>query len=98
MRAELDNPAMFEHADAIRMANRGKAMGDQDRRAMPRRPKQAIENLCFAPHIELCGWLIEQHDTRAQSNGCQCAGQRDTLPLPARKIGAPLVSTRQYGI
>src|SRR6266568_396479 len=43
--AELDHPAMLEHADTIGMTNRGEAMRDQDGRAMPRRGEQAIENL-----------------------------------------------------
>src|ERR1700682_2557245 len=43
MRAELDDPAVLEHTDAISMADRGEAMRDQNSRAMPGRGEQAVE-------------------------------------------------------
>src|SRR5713101_8682868 len=60
VRAQLDDPAVLEHADAIGMADRGEAMRDQDGGAMPRRREQAIEDLRFTAHVELRGRLIEQ--------------------------------------
>src|SRR3984893_13388257 len=66
VRAELDDPAMLEHADTIGMADRGEAMRDQDGCATPRGGEQAIEDLCFPAHVELRGRLIEQHDTGAE--------------------------------
>src|SRR5260370_29177246 len=40
VRAELDHPAVLEHANAIGMADRGEAMRDQDGGPMPRRGEQ----------------------------------------------------------
>src|SRR5229473_5481908 len=83
VRAELDHPAVLEHADAIGMADRGEAMGDQDGRAMPRRGQQAIENLRFPAHVELRRRLVKQHDAGAHRDGRQSSGERDALPLAA---------------
>src|ERR1700730_15562367 len=53
VRAELDDPAVLEHADTIGMADCREAMRDHDGRAMPRRGEQAIEDLRFPAHVEL---------------------------------------------
>ena len=47
--AELDDPAVLKHADAIGMADRGEAMRDQDGGAVPCRREQAIEDLLKRP-------------------------------------------------
>lgn len=54
--------------------------------------QQAIEDFRFSPNVELGRRLIEQHDARSQRHGTQCAGQCDTLPLPARQLGPPFVA------
>src|SRR5881392_4218542 len=79
--AELDDPAALEHADAIGVADGGEAVRDQDGGAMPRRGEQAIEDLRFPAHVELRGWLVEQHHAGAQRDGGQGPGERDALPL-----------------
>src|SRR5206468_2588714 len=71
VRAELDDAAVLEHADAIGMADGGEAMRDQDGRAMPRCGEQAIEDLRFAAHVELRGRFVEQHDAGAERHGCK---------------------------
>ena len=68
--AELDDPAVFEHADPIGMANRREAMRDQDGGAMPCRGEQAIEDLRFPAHVELRGRFVQQHQTGTKLDGC----------------------------
>src|SRR4029077_11370356 len=70
VRAELNDPAVFEHADTIGMADCGETMRDQDGRAVPRRREQAIENLRFPAHVEVRSRLVEQHDAGAERDGC----------------------------
>src|SRR5437870_3644891 len=45
VRAELDHPAVLEHADAVGVAHRGKTMRDEDGRAMPGGGEDAVEDL-----------------------------------------------------
>src|ERR1700736_1917987 len=69
VRAELDDPAVLEHADTIGMADCREAMRDQNGGAMPSRREQTIEDLRFSTHVELGSWLVEQHDARAERHG-----------------------------
>ena len=98
MCAELDDPAALEHADAIGVADGGEAVRDQDGGAMPRRGEQAIEDLRFPAHVELCGGLVEQHDAGAQRDGGQRPGERDALPLAPRQVGAAGVPAGQHRV
>ncbi len=95
VRAELDDAAVLEDADAIGVTDGREAMRDEDRRAAARRGKDAIENLRFAAHVELRGRLVEQHDARAELNGAQRARERHALPLAARELGSAVVAARQ---
>src|SRR6266576_398827 len=98
VRAELDDPAVLEHADAIGMADRRKAMRDQDGRAMPRHGEQTIENLRFAAHVELRGRLVQQHYAGAHRDGRQRSGECDALPLTARQVGAAVIPAGKHGV
>ena len=98
MRAELDHPAVLEHADAIGMANGGEAMRDQDGGAMARGGEQAIENLRFATHVELRGRFIQQHHARAQADRRERPCERNALPLAAGKIGAAAIAAGKHGV
>src|SRR5262249_36512018 len=69
VRSELDHAAVFEYADAIGMADRREAMRDQDRRAVPRRGKDSIEDLDLAPDVELRRGLVQQDDACAGPHG-----------------------------
>src|SRR6267142_1967189 len=42
--AQLDDPAMFEHADAVGVSHSGKAVRDQNRRAMTRGGENALKD------------------------------------------------------
>src|SRR5206468_1488947 len=92
VRAELDDPAVFEHADAVGVADRRKAMRDEDGGAVTTGSQDAVEDLGLAADVELGRWFIEQHDAGAELYGTQGSRQRDTLPLPARKIGTAFVA------
>ena len=89
---------MFEYADAVGVADRGKPVRDQNGRALPRHCQDAIENLCFAAHVELRRRLVEQHDACAELHRTQRPRQRNALPLPAREISAAFVATREHGV
>src|SRR5215469_8982543 len=67
--AELNHPAMFENADAVRLPDRGESMRDEDGGAVPRRAQQAVENLRFPAHIELGRGLVEEHYASAHFHG-----------------------------
>ena len=98
VRAELDDPAVLEDADAIGLADGREAVRDQDGRAVPRGGQDALEDLRLAAHVELRRRLVEQHDAGAQLHGAERARQRDALPLAARQIGAALVAAGQHGV
>src|SRR5690349_9899912 len=66
VRAELDDAAVLEHADAIGVANGGEAVRDKDGGAVAGGGEEAVEDFGFAAHVELGGGLIEQHDSRAE--------------------------------
>jgi len=89
---------MLEHTDAIGMAHGREPMRDQNRRRVPGRAKDAIENLGFAADVELRRRLVEQHEAGADVHRAQRTGQRHALPLPTRQIGAVLVAAREDGI
>src|SRR5262249_34398000 len=65
MSTQLNHAAVFQHADAVCMADSRKAMRDQDRGAMARCSQQAIKDFRFAANVELCSGLIEQHNPGA---------------------------------
>ena len=98
VRAELDDAAVLEHADAVGVAHRGEAVRDEDRRAVARGGEDAVEDLRFAAHVELRGRLVEQHDAGAELHGAQRARERDALPLAAREIGAAVVAAGQHRV
>ena len=89
---------MLEDADAVGLTHGGEAVRDEDRRAVTRGGEEPVEDLGFAPDVELRGRLVEQHDARAELHGAQRARQRDALPLPARRVGAAVVAARQHRV
>jgi hypothetical protein len=98
VRAKLDDLTVLEHADAVGVAHRGKPMRDQDGRALATGSQDAIEDLRLAPNVELRRRFIQQHDAGALLYRAQGARQGDTLPLPARKVGAALVTACQHRV
>src|SRR5204862_4809823 len=93
--AELDNTPMLEHADAVGVTDRRKAMRDQDCRALAGCRQDAVEDLGFAAHVELSGRLVEEHESGAEPYRAQGASERDTPPLPTRAVGRIRVATSQ---
>ena len=53
VRAELDDPAVLEHADAVDVSHGGEAVRHEDRRAVPGGGQHPLEDLRLAPHVEL---------------------------------------------
>src|SRR5438445_1645596 len=98
MRAELDNLAVLQHANAVGVAHRRKPMRDENGGAVTRGRQEAIEDLRLAADVELRGRFIQQHDACAELYGAQGARQGDTLPLPAGKLRAAFITARQYRI
>src|SRR3954464_14003806 len=92
VRAELDDASLLEDADAIGLPHGGKAMRDQDRRRVPRRGEDALEDLRLAADVELRRRFVEQHDAGAALHRAQRACQRDPLPLTAGEIRAAVVA------
>ena len=98
MGAELDDPTVLEHADAVGVADGREAVRDQDRGAVAGGGQDALEDLGLAAHVELGGRLVEQHDAGATAHRRQGPGQRDALPLAAGQVGAALVALGQDGV
>src|SRR5579872_1098481 len=97
MTTELDYSAMFEHADAIRMAHSRESVGDQNRGSLPRSGENTFENFSLAAHVEVGGRFVEQNQTRAESHRAQNACKSDALPLPAGEIRAARITPRERG-
>src|SRR5579875_2551251 len=95
VRAELDDAAVLENADTVGLADSGEAMGDQNGGALAGGGEQAFEYFGFASHVELCGWLVEQHEAGSEFDGSEGSGERHALPLAAGQISAAGVAARQ---
>src|ERR1700684_4108987 len=80
VRAQLDDAAVLQHADAVSMADGGEAMRDQDGGRLPGGGQRAIEDLRFPADVELRGRFVEQHHTGAEADGGKGSGERDALP------------------
>ena len=96
--AELDDLSVLEHADAVRLADGGEPVRDQDRRALTGRGEDAVEDLGLATHVELRGRLVEEHHAGAEVDRAERTGEGDPLPLTARQVGAALVALGQQQI
>src|SRR3954468_16535529 len=66
---ELDDLSVLENTDAVRLANGREAVRNENRRAVPSRGQDALEDLCFAAYIELRGRFVEQDEPGALSDG-----------------------------
>src|SRR6266545_1485379 len=96
--SEFDDPAPFEHADAVGVADGGKAVGDQDGRAVAGRGEDPIEDLCFASYIEVRRRFVQQDNLSPELDRAQRACKGDALPLPAREIGTAFVAASQHRV
>src|SRR5262245_23139264 len=90
--SQLDDAAVLEHADQVRVAHGGETVGDENRSAVSRRVEDAVENLRLAADIELRRGLVEQYQSGSQRDGTERARQRHALPLAAGQVGAALVA------
>ena len=65
----------------------------KNRRGVPGRGQNAVEDLCLPADVELRGRLIQKHHTCPASDATQRPRECHSLPLSAGKIGAPLIAT-----
>jgi hypothetical protein len=59
VRPELDDAAVLEHADPVGVADRGKAMRNQDGGAIARGRENPVEDFRFTAHVELRRRFVE---------------------------------------
>src|SRR5439155_11577669 len=95
MSSEFHHPAVYENADSVSAPYGGKAVRNEDRGCVTGRLEDAIENFRLAPHVELGGRLIQQHQASALTHGTQCSRQRDALPLAPGQVSASFVTFGQ---
>ena len=86
---------LLQHADAVRLPHRGEAVGHQDRGDAAGGGQDALEDLGLPAHVELGGWLVEQHQSGSEADRAQRPGECDALPLAAGQIGAAAVAAGQ---
>ena len=92
-RAQLDHPAVLDHADAVGLAHGGEAVRDEDRgacggsRRAPARRSPPRPARRAAPSARRAAPRPAPRRTAAQR-----AGQRDPLPLPAGEVDAAVVA------
>ena len=80
VRAELDDAAALEHGDAVGVADRRQAVGDDDRRAPGQRGIERRLHLRLVVVVEVARRLVEDHHGRILE---QQAGDRQALLLAA---------------
>src|SRR5437899_6920283 len=83
MASVLDDPAVFQHYDAVRHSNRRETMRDEERGFSFGKVCEALKDFEFAARVEGRGRLVQDEHLRiAQVGASQC----DFLPLSTRKI------------
>ena len=76
MRALLDDLPAVEHNDAVREANGGKAMSNDQGRASGHSALQRLKDEALGSRVQAGSWLIEDHD-----GGVAQHRSRDGYPL-----------------
>ena len=82
--AELDDPAVLDHADAVGAAHGREPVRDEDRRAAPRGVEQPVEDLGLAADVELGRGLVEDARRRRRA-----APRRGRAPARRAATGRP---------
>src|SRR5208283_2522729 len=67
--ADLGDGSAIEHEDAVGMANRAQAVGDDKRGAAMEQSGQALLDQALALGIEITGGLVEYEDARIGEHG-----------------------------
>ena len=96
--AQLDHPAVLDHADAVGQPHGREPVGHEDRRAVAGRGEDPLEDLGLAPDVELGGRLVEQHHPGSEPHLRQRPGEGDPLPLTARQVDAAVVGPGQHHV
>src|SRR5216683_2625638 len=95
VRAVLDEPAAVDGDDAVGVAHRREAMGDDEHGAVLRDLLHVGLDHPLAGIVEGAGCLVENQYARVHHQG---AGDRDPLALPARQARAALADDRVVGL
>ena len=87
VRADLGDAPAVEHGDAVGVADRRQAVGDDDRRAAQQRRLEGGLDVRLVVVVEVARRLVEDHHLRILE---QQAGDGDALLLAARQAVAAL--------
>ena len=85
--ADLGDGSAIKHEDAVGMANRAQAVGDDKRGAAVEQSGQALLDQPFALGVEVTGGLVEDEDARVGQDG---PGDGQPLALAAAESHAAL--------
>ena len=91
MVAVLDDASVVEHQDAVELAHRRQAVGDDDGRAAAHQRVHGVLDQGLRLAVETRGRLIEDQDRRIGQEG---ARDRDPLALAAGELHAALADQR----
>ena len=91
VRPLVHNLALTQHQNVVGPANLRDAVGDEQRRAIFEQPLDRLLDLVLGRAVNRAGRVVQDQDARI---GEQRAGNRQPLPLPARKRHATLADDR----
>jgi hypothetical protein len=83
---EADDAAAVEDEDAVRVAERGEAVGDDEAGAAAHEPVDSALHLGLGDRVEARRGLVEEQDRRVRE---ERAGDGEPLPLSAGELAAP---------
>lgn len=83
MRPPLDDLALLEHHDTVRIPHGGETMGDDKRRTVFHQALHSVVDVHFRPRIDGTRRLVEHEDRRF---GDGCAGDVQQLALPLAQV------------
>lgn len=86
--AVLHDLAVAEHKDAIHDRGHAEAVRNQQRGSAARNRSKVLVNIRLGNRVQRGSRLIEHHDARLVAP--ERTRERELLPLPARKVVAPL--------
>src|SRR5215211_9099931 len=87
VRALLLDPAVVEHDDVARAADRREAVRDHDRRPAGQQPPQPVLDLRLRAHVHVRGRLVEDEDARVRRRRPR---EGHELALPRGQVAAAL--------
>lgn len=89
--ADLDNHAVAEHDDLVRLADGAESVGDDDGGAVGKGSIEGLHDFLFVDGVERVGGFVEEEVIRAFVEG---AGDEDALALPAAQTAPQFADGR----